>query len=398
MTKRNILDIVGNTPLLDNMALKSLNTLFGTAGYELMFVGGCVRDTIMGISPKDIDLATSATPDQMIELFQRNDIRYIETGLQHGTLTAVINSEPYEITTYRIDQETDGRHAIVGFTTSLEDDLCRRDLTMNAIAMDFIGNLVDPFGGVDDINHGNVRFVGDAEARIAEDYLRILRYFRFLGRFGSKLTMTDQTDAYQAIVKHKDGLNQISAERIWMEISKIVSGPRCTDVIHLMIQSGVWEVIDAPVGFFGAFAHAERRRIRNPASILAWFVHDSAKIKSLADRWKWSKDESGRALFITNNICSPELLDGKLDPYQKMLVDNKIPREWVYDLAALNNVDCNELKVWQIPVMPVTGKDLINVGVKPSPAMGRLLNDIKKMWIKSNYSLDKDALMSLVGF
>ena len=164
--------------------LKALRAQFVAAGFDLRLVGGVVRDTIASIPAKDIDLCTDATPEQQIEIYHRYGYRAIPTGLQHGTITVVLDSVPYEITSLRIDVKTDGRHAEVEFTNDWHADLARRDLTINAMAMTFDGEVIDPFGGQQDLQDRVVRFVGDAEQRIQEDYLRILRCIRFMGRFG----------------------------------------------------------------------------------------------------------------------------------------------------------------------------------------------------------------------
>lgn len=163
--------------------VKTLGELFSRNGFEIRVVGGAVRDVALGKSPKDIDLATDATPQEMQKMFDRAMIKHIPTGIEHGTLTAVLNNEPYEITTLRADTETDGRHAEVKFVKSWEEDAKRRDLTYNAMSMDIEGNLYDYFGGMDDLQDKVSKFVGDAEQRIKEDYLRILRYFRFKADF-----------------------------------------------------------------------------------------------------------------------------------------------------------------------------------------------------------------------
>lgn len=396
MTQRNIHDFNPNCSLLDIPALKMLASCFRI--HQLVFVGGCVRDTIMGIEPKDIDLATSATPEQMIEIFEDMDIQYIATGLQHGTLTAVLDGESYEITTFRIDKETDGRHATVEYTRDINEDLMRRDLTINAIAMDFYGDLIDPFNGVNDIMNGVVRFVGNAEDRITEDYLRILRYFRFLGRFSSKLALIDKmSEAYAAIEAHKDGLKQISVERIWMEVAKIISGPRADDVVTMMVSSGVWKTIGLPTNpienAFGTFAFADRHMVKNPATIMGWFLTDASKVEELADSWKWSNEDRNRAMFVASQVFVPQYDgSGSLNQFKEMLV-NDVPFDWVMDVATLHGHDTKELSEWTIPTLPVTGKDLIAAGVEPGPDFGRILSEIKKRWVKSNYTLDKEALM-----
>ena len=165
--------------------VKALDKAMKGAGYEVRIVGGAVRDLVLGKEPKDIDMATNATPDEMMKVFDAAGIRYEPTGLQHGTITVILDGEPIEITTLRIDAETDGRHAEVEFTKDWKLDAERRDLTYNAMSVDLNGNLFDYFGGVDDIRDKVTRFVGNAEERIKEDYLRILRYFRFQGRMNS---------------------------------------------------------------------------------------------------------------------------------------------------------------------------------------------------------------------
>lgn len=164
-------------------SILELGKIFKANGFEIRLVGGVVRDLLLGKTPKDVDLATTATPDQMIALARTNNLRYIETGLQHGTLTFVVDGEPYEITTLRVDKETDGRHATVEYTTDWHTDAERRDLTYNAFSLDLNGNLYDYFNGLKDLKNKTTRFVGDPNKRIQEDYIRILRYFRMSQKF-----------------------------------------------------------------------------------------------------------------------------------------------------------------------------------------------------------------------
>jgi tRNA nucleotidyltransferase/poly(A) polymerase len=167
-----------------NDDLRQLRKLFQHYGFDLRIVGGAVRDIMCGQTPKDIDLCTNAYPDEAIKIYTDQEIRFEPTGIDHGTISVIMNGETYEITSLRYDTETDGRHAKVTFTRLWYEDLARRDLTINAMSMSFDGVLDDPYGGRDDLQNNVVQFVGDAGARIQEDYLRILRYFRFAGRFG----------------------------------------------------------------------------------------------------------------------------------------------------------------------------------------------------------------------
>jgi len=390
-------------------ALQLLKDRYTEAGFELWFVGGCVRDSIMGIAPKDIDLTTSATPEEQVALYDRYDYHYIATGLQHGTLTVVIDDEPYEITTYRIDRETDGRHAVVEYTRDLRADLERRDLTINAIAMDFDGTIFDPFGGVEDIANRTVRFVGNANDRITEDYLRILRYFRFYGRFGNPVYPTGfwgtvqrffgrgnglpNRQANRAIRKGISGLRQISVERVWMEVSKIISGPNASVVASYMRNMKVFETIGMPDGVDAALSFARKCGVTNPASIMGYYVISPRAIDDIADAWKWATEDRQRANFIAKNYikaCASPM------PFFKEMLVSGTPFDWVADMMRLSGYDPVVLADWPIPVMPVTGKDLIERGVTPGPEMGQMLKSMKAAWIKSDYTVDKDTLLSMM--
>jgi len=215
---------------------------FQKQGFDIRIVGGAVRDILLGIPPKDVDLGTNATPSEMIELFKEHKIHYIETGLQHGTITAHVNKRDFEVTTLRIDTETDGRHAKVQFTHDWKLDAERRDLTFNAMSLGLDGSLYDYFGGREDLFNHRVRFVGDSRSRIQEDYLRILRYFRFYGRIALEEDNHDQA-TLDVIRDCADGLRQISVERIWIEVSKILTGNHTPNLLRRMYELNVSQSI-----------------------------------------------------------------------------------------------------------------------------------------------------------
>ena len=187
--------------------------LFMERKFEIRVVGGGVRDMFMNQPPKDIDLSTTATPQEMVQLFTESDVKYIETGLQHGTLTAHVNDVDYEITTLRIDTETDGRKAVVTYTKDWYIDAQRRDFTVNAMSVDIDGVLYDYFGGEGDINDRRIRFVGQDDHRIKEDYLRILRYFRFFGKIDASVDSHEE-ETLQTIKQLSGGLRHTAVERI----------------------------------------------------------------------------------------------------------------------------------------------------------------------------------------
>lgn len=222
--------------------LLRLESLFRSEGYGFRLVGGVVRDLLLGLPPKDVDIATECTPHNMIKLFKAHKIRYIPTGLEHGTITVHINSADYEITTLRVDRVTDGRHAVVDFTTDWRTDALRRDLTINAMSLELDGTLYDYFQGQKHLAEKKILFVGDAKTRIEEDYLRILRYFRFYGRI---VPEKDQHDpATLAVIRETaQGLKWVSVERVWVEIGKILIGNFAPHLIAVMYQLGVAENI-----------------------------------------------------------------------------------------------------------------------------------------------------------
>ena len=242
--------------------LRRLESLFRSNGYSFRLVGGVVRDLLLEQPAKDIDIATECTPNDMITLFEQNGIRYIPTGLQHGTVTVHLNSTDYEITTLRIDRETDGRHATVDFTKDWRLDALRRDLTINAMSLELDGTLYDYFDGQRHLAERKVAFVGDAHSRIREDYLRcgtgrfvlkrvcimisvycrILRYFRFYGRIVPAAENHDPA-TLDAIRETAGGLRGVSVERVWVEMGKILTGNHAPHLVRVMYQLGVAENI-----------------------------------------------------------------------------------------------------------------------------------------------------------
>ena len=233
------------SPLLKDVLtpqLITVTTAFLQSGYDIRLVGGVVRDLLLNVPSKDIDLSTNATPEQMKDVFLKNGIKFIETGLEHGTLTAHVNNVDFEVTTLRYDTDQDGRWAKVVFTDDWKLDAERRDLTINAMSMDTECTLYDYFNGVDDLKCRRIRFVGDSRQRIKEDYLRILRYFRFYGRIARDEDKHDK-QILEAIKETAQGLEKIAVERIWMELSKILVGNFAPSLIKHIYDLGVAEHI-----------------------------------------------------------------------------------------------------------------------------------------------------------
>lgn len=367
--------------------LRRLGATYAAAGHQFWLVGGCVRDAVLGLPCKDIDVATSATPEEQVEICEAAGHRWFGTGLTHGTLTVLGDDAPYEITSFRMDVETDGRHATVAYTRDLMTDLARRDLTMNAIAMSLDGEIVDPFGGVADANAGRVRFVGDPQARIREDYLRILRWLRFTGRFADRIE-ADGLDA-DAVAAEASGLSRISVERVWSEMQRILAGPRPAEVVSLMAKLGVLRALGLPQGDSDRLS-ALAAHTREPTLLLpAWLGGDSSGI---AERWKASMDERDAIAFAASRLHSPYgIAEARLD-----LVEGR-PISWTVPLLRMQGATEDEVDVierWTVPAFPVKGRDLLAAGMKPSPLVGETIRAMREAWIASDYTLGASELMA----
>ena len=358
--------------------VKTLGELFSRNGFEIRVVGGAVRDVALGKSPKDIDLATDATPQEMQKMFDRAMIKHIPTGIEHGTLTAVLNNEPYEITTLRADTETDGRHAEVKFVKSWEEDAKRRDLTYNAMSMDLSGEIHDYFGGMDDLQNKVSKFVGNPVDRIQEDFLRILRYFRFQGRLA---TPTWDKETLQAVADNATGLSKISVERVWMEVSKILSGSNVAGIVQQMTKTGVSKTIGLVTNDLNKVVDGG-----NPIIALAQLGNNA----DISKRWNMSKPEMILLAFLAEN--KNNVLDKK--KVEDMIADG-IDKEKISALAELQGQKkmADHAMITSVPDFPVTGADLIAMGVKPGPDMGKQLNTLKQQWKASNFKATKDQLL-----
>jgi len=225
---------------LTAQSVSAVFNAFEVTGCDLRAVGGCVRDALLGRPVSDIDLATPAPPEQVLALAQAAGLKAIPTGLSHGTVTVVAEQESFQITTLRKDIETDGRHAKVAFTDDWQQDAARRDFTMNALYLDRNGSLTDFFGGVEDARAGRVRFIGSPDDRIQEDYLRILRFFRFQAHYGN--APIDEA-ARQACARHARGVAVLSGERVQAELLKLLEAPRTADFVDSLNETGVSDAL-----------------------------------------------------------------------------------------------------------------------------------------------------------
>jgi tRNA nucleotidyltransferase (CCA-adding enzyme) len=367
--------------------LHELRARFNQRGFDIRLVGGVVRDTLAGIPAKDIDLCTDATPDQQQEIYEANGYRWIPTGLQHGTVTVVLSGEPHEITSLRVDVSTDGRHAEVEFTSDWHRDLERRDLTINAMALTFDGQLMDPFGGREDLAGGVIRFVGDPVARIREDYLRILRYFRFRARFGPR--GDSEGDHWRAVVENAAGLRQISRERVWSEVKQILRYDRGPTQIGVMDVCNIGDHMDLPRSSHFTFMEVCQRVQSPELRMAAWCGHDLDLIQKLAHDWKWSRAESDHALWMADNVHQHRDL-------RRLIAHDGAPRAWVVELARIEGRDEMSQFIaehWVFEQFPVSGHDLMQRGIKPGRLLGQLLHQLKEEWAAGGYTATKRQLL-----
>ena len=362
-------------------AIRKLDKVFKDNQHEVRIVGGAVRDIALGKTPKDIDFATDATPTEMMTMLDKAGIKHKPTGLEHGTLTAIIDKEPFEITTLRADKETDGRRADVEFVRSWEEDAKRRDLTYNAMSMDIDGKIYDYNGGMDDLQDKVSKFVGDPSERIKEDFLRILRYFRFQAKLDSPKW---DENTIKAISDNAGGLRQISVERIWQEMSKLLISTNAQEALTWMVKTGVAKVIG-----LDNINPANVVNSAGPIIALAKLLDSS----DIASEWKMSNEEKNMLDFLlmhkNDNIDvkkAQDLVIKGIDKAHILAWANMHDKKDVY----------NAMVKFQAPEFPVNGKDLLAMGYRAGPLLGKMLTDLQDKWMKSGYKLSKEELLKKV--
>ncbi|KAM5313459.1 CCA tRNA nucleotidyltransferase 1, mitochondrial isoform 1-T2 [Glossophaga mutica] len=387
--------------------LKALTELFVKENHELRIAGGAVRDLLNGEKPQDVDFATTATPEQMKGLFQAAGVRMVNNkGEKHGTITARLHNENFEITTLRIDVVTDGRHAEVEFTTDWHKDAERRDLTINSMFLGFDGTLYDYFNGYEDLKNKKVRFVGHAKKRIQEDYLRILRYFRFYGRIVDTLDAHDP-ETLEAIAENAGGLAGVSGERIWVELKKILVGSHVNHLMHLIYDLDVAPHIGLPANAsleeFDRVSKNVEGFSPKPMTLLASLFKAQDDVAKLDLRLKISKEERNLGLFIVKyrkDLVKATDSSEPLKPYQDFLIDCREPdaAARVSELLKYQGQHAllRELQRWSVPPFPVSGHDLRRAGVSSGKEIGALLQQLRDQWKKSGYRMEKEELLSFV--
>jgi len=356
-------------------------------GAPARFVGGCVRDTMAGRPVKDVDIATPLPPDRVLALLAEAKLRAIPTGISHGTVTAISGGKPFEVTTLRRDVETFGRHARVAFTDDWEADAARRDFTMNALYADADGTIYDPTGGLADLARGRVRFVGNATARIEEDVLRLLRFFRFHAHFGRGAPDKEALAACRALAPK---IESLSGERVHAELFRLLESEEPAKVTTLMARLGVLRHVVR--GFTNHARLAALARLeREPDALLRLGAALSTrKTDPIADRLRLSNAERDRLAAMMGAPRPTPKLDARARRRllfqlgastfrdRAMLARAEHPRgAWGPLLAAAGR--------WKKPVLPIAGRDVRALGVAQGPEIGKRLAAVERWWIARDF-------------
>ena len=410
----------GKAEWLDDTLIIRLFAAFNKEGSEARIVGGAVRNALMGVTAGDIDFATTTLPGDTIKRIEAAGFKAVPTGYAHGTITAVASGRAFEITTLRRDVATNGRHAEVAFGTDWEVDAKRRDFTINAISCDAKGTLYDYCSGVADIESRTIRFIGNAEQRISEDYLRSLRFYRFFAYYGSG---RPDANGIRATAKLKAGLAQLSAERVWSELKKLLAAPDPSRALLWMRQAGVLGAILPESQAWGIDAlqpliTTGAARNWPPDALLRLMAitpPDGPRVEAMAARLKLSKLERERVLShaAANNV-PPETSEMALAKRlylegQSGIIDRlKLALSAARAKAAMSGASSSDFMVeaarlskllsyseaWQRPVFPVSGKDLKALGFSEGAALGDALTAIEARWVASGFVLRKEELLA----
>lgn len=369
------------------------------------FVGGAVRNALIGAAVVDIDIAVPVPPEKSLALLQAANIKVIPTGMDHGTVTAIVNNKVFEITSLRRDVATDGRHAVVAYTSEWDEDAARRDFTMNALYAGADGEIFDYTGGIADLIAGHVRFVGDPSARIAEDYLRILRLFRFHAWYG-KGEM--DADALRAAAAGKAGLAQLSGERIAKECFRLLECPNPAPVLRTMAASGILPELlpfAAQLSRLEKLVHIDADNFFPPDGLLrlgALLPDDEGAAKALAARLKLSGADLGRLEALSRASAELGSYVSVRDVRQRLYkigvpaFKDSVRINWAAAAPGANAIAWRMLlsvaDSWKKPHFALTGRDVMEAGVPEGPRVGEILRGIEDWWIQQDFPDDEAGL------
>ncbi len=390
-----------DAPWLADPRLHRLFAAIEGADETCWVVGGAVRNSLLRLPVADTDVATTALPDVVMERAKAAGLKPIPTGIDHGTITVVVEGHPFEVTTLRRDVETHGRHATVVFGRDWSADAHRRDFTMNALYASLDGVVHDFVGGVADARARRVRFIGDADRRIAEDRLRILRFYRFHAAYGHG---SPDSEAVRATIAARDGLSELSAERIGQELLKLIVAERAAETIAVMSDAGLLQRVLGRAADLGGFGRSSTLFYTEPdqstgwtslllASLAAWTEGDAL---ALAERLRLSnamRDRMRDTVVAARRIGSGAL--GLLYAYGRDLAKDAVLLAWARHRlnAEERSTLLAEIEATSVPVLPIAGRDLVDLGLSRGPVVGRLLAEAEHRWIANGFVEDRSSLL-----
>lgn len=401
MIRDNYIDV--NQLVTDKKIFKLFRTVENHGGV-LRFVGGAVRDTLAGIKNFDIDLATDLSPEELVEACEESGLKTVPIGIKFGTVGVVLNNQTLEVTSLRKDIKTDGRHAVVEFTSDWESDASRRDLTINAIYADEKGSVFDYYNGIDDLENGVVRFIGNAGQRIKEDYLRILRFFRFYSIFGKGEI---DAKALKACVENKDGIKTLSIERIRDELGKILMTSNAVKTLQIMFDNEILIhfLPDSPnldkLQFLIDLVNKHKIKQEVLRRLFILYTPDEKLAENLACRLKLSRKD--KELFVSWSIYNPSLeefmtkkglrkllyLYGRDFCFNKFLIISALNKTEPENFAEI----IERINTLEIPVFQVKGKNIIDAGIMNNHRISDVLRQLENAWIDSDFTLTFNELM-----
>lgn len=391
---------------------------FKDAGVEARFIGGCVRDSILKRQVRDIDIATPEPPERVMEILQAAGIHMVPTGIAHGTVTAVIGHEHFEITTLRIDVKTDGRRAQVAFTDDWTQDAARRDFTINAMSCDMDGNVYDPYDGLKDLGKGYIRFVGVAQKRIEEDVLRLMRFFRFLAEYGKYPV---NAEALQACNDMAPRLVDLSGERVRGELFRILTAPNPATTVTKMRGERVLKYVLPEAGDVGRLrslawllergikiSEVEFDPVRRLAALLDPDLNPD-QVKAVAERLKFSNKERQHLLHMTaaEPALNPDMSDQDVRracfKVGASIVVDRALLAWAGEVALEAHLPLERTAKWVRLIeaardwpgaeFPLRGRDVMALGINHGQRVGELLNQVRDWWMQEDFLPDFDACL-----
>ena len=384
------LDHEGAGALIRQDAIRTLLAALASPGEETRIVGGAVRNALLRRPVTEIDLATTLLPEVTSKRARAAGLKAVPTGIEHGTVTVIVEGTPFEVTTLREDVETDGRRAVVRFGRSFEHDALRRDFTVNALSLGEDGQVRDYTGGVADLAAGRVRFIGDARQRIREDFLRVLRFFRFSAEYAEGAL---DPEGLHAAIAEREGLSILSKERVRAELLKLLVARRATEVVAVLSETGLFLRVSGEIPELGRFARANGLDAAGRlASLLVWTEEDAERLR---ERLRLSNAEHDRLATYARLIArlkSAPVLD-RAEARRLAFLHGVAPLlEAVAVLAGEPRPILVEDGAAQIeafrsgegaPAFHLTGGDLVRQGVPPGPEIGRRLAEAKRVWLEA---------------